>query len=252
MVRIDGTDQSYVDPYDPLYLEFDYVQRVAAILDTTWPADQRVTALHVGGAAMTIPRYLAATRPTSAQIVFEPDASLTAVVRAVAPLAPHSGIKVRPLDGWSGLAAIPDDYADLVVVDAFAGTRVPAELGTTDWFELVRRVTRPGGTVVLNLTDQAPFGYARRVIAGLAASFSPIVVGAEPSTLKGRRFGNIVVAAGGHLDEPALTRQAAGAVFPYRMMTGLELSAWLGGAKPYSQADAEASPPPPDSWFDRD
>jgi len=252
LVRIDGTDQSYIDPYDPTYLEFDYVQRVAAVIDTTWPAGQRITALHVGGAAMAIPRYLAATRPTSAQIVFEPDASLTEAVRAVAPLPRQSGIKVRALDGWTGLTAMPDAYADLVVVDAFAGAQVPAELGTTGWFTLARRVIRPGGTIVVNLTDHAPFSYSRRVIAGIAAGFDPVLVGAEPSTLKGRRFGNIVVAAGGDLVEPELTRRAAGAAFPYRILYGQELTSWLGGAKPYSQADAEPSPEPPYGLFGAD
>ena len=32
-VRIDGTDQSYVDLDDPLRLEFDYVQRIADLID---------------------------------------------------------------------------------------------------------------------------------------------------------------------------------------------------------------------------
>ncbi len=246
IVRVQGADQSYIDPYDPAYLEFDYVQRVASVIDTTWPAGQRISALHVGGAGMTLARYIAHTRPTSAQIVFEPDAALTESVRAVAPLPKHSGIKVRPLDGQTGLAAIHDDYADLVIVDAFDGMRVPAGLGSDEWFALVRRVVRPEGTLVMNLTDQAPFTYSRRVIAGVRHHFTPVVLGAEPSTLKGRRFGNLIVAAGGSLDYYELARQAAGAMFPYRLLGDLELDRWLGSARPFTAEDAEPSPPPPD------
>ncbi len=33
-VRVDGTGQSFVDPTDPLRLEFDYVQRIAEVIDT--------------------------------------------------------------------------------------------------------------------------------------------------------------------------------------------------------------------------
>ena len=33
LVRIGGTDQSYVDLADPLRLEFDYVQRIADVVD---------------------------------------------------------------------------------------------------------------------------------------------------------------------------------------------------------------------------
>ena len=63
-VRIDGTDQSFVDPTDPLRLEFDYVQRIAEVIDTIAPTGERIRVVHVGGAGMTLPRYIAATRPT--------------------------------------------------------------------------------------------------------------------------------------------------------------------------------------------
>ena len=245
-VRISGTDHSYIDPFDPTYLEFDYVQRIAAIIDTTWETGERITALHVGGAGMTIPRYIAHTRPTSAQIVLEPDIALTEEVRAAVPLPKNSGIKVRGVDGVTGLAAIKDEYADLVVVDAYAGSHVPAELGTREWFTEVKRVLRTDGTLIVNLTDNAPFSYSRRVLAGICEQFSPVVLGAEPSTLKGRRFGNLVVAAGGPLDERELTRRAAGATFPYRILTGLELDRWVGNNLPFTAGDAEPSPPPPD------
>jgi len=244
IVRIDGTDQSYVDPYDPAYLEFDYVQRVADVIDTAFETGQRITAVHVGGAAMTIPRYIAHTRPTSGQIVFEPDATLTQAVREVAPLPRQSGIKVRAVDGRTGVGELRDGYADLVVLDAFFGAQVPAELGTREWFAQVRRVVAPSGVVVMNLTDHAPLTYARRVVAGIAEFFAPVVVGAEPSTLKGRRFGNVVVSAGPPVDAPTLIKRAAAAVFPYRLMDALELDRWLGGAQPFTDADAERSPEP--------
>ncbi|MDR2929517.1 MAG: fused MFS/spermidine synthase [Propionibacteriaceae bacterium] len=246
MVRVDGTDQSYVDPYDPTYLEFDYVQRVADVIDTAFPVGQRIRAVHVGGAGMTLPRYIAHTRATSAQIVFEPDESLTAAVREVAPLPKHSGIKVRPSDGVAGVMALGDDYVDLVIVDAFVGARVPAALGEVTWFAQVRRVIGAAGVMIMNLTDQAPFHYARRVVAGIAGQFAPVVVGAEPSTLKGRRFGNLVVAAGQSVSGAALVRRAAAAYFPYRILDDLELDRWLGGARPFTADDAEASPMPLD------
>ena len=60
-LRVGRTDQSYVDLDDPLRLEFDYVQRIADLVDSLFPIGTRVRAVHVGGAAMTLPRYLAAT-----------------------------------------------------------------------------------------------------------------------------------------------------------------------------------------------
>ena len=194
---------------------------------------------------MTIPRYVAATRPTSAQIVLEPDAGLTEQVRSVMPLARTSGIKVRAVDGRTGLAELRADYADLVVVDAFAGAQVPAELGTAEWFTDIARVLKSGGTCVMNLTDSAPFLYARRIAASFLAHFSPVVCAAEPSTLKGRRFGNLVMTGGSGADYDRLVRRAAGSAFPYRLLDLAWLRSWASQAVPFTDADAEPSPYPP-------
>lgn len=244
-MRIDGTDYSYVDVEDPMYLEFDYVQRIVHVVDTCFEPGERITAVHVGGAGMTLPRYIAHTRPTSGQIVLEPDTSLTQAVRDTIPLPPCSGIKVRPVDGRAGILDLADDYADLVIVDAFANAQVPADLATREWFAEVRRVVRPSGVMVMNFTGHAPFDYARRLIAAISASFGPVVIGAEPSTWKGRRFGNFVIATGPRVDPYLLERAGAGAPFPYRLLHGTELDRWVGPAQPFTDADTRGSPPPP-------
>lgn len=245
-VRIGGTDQSWVDPADPTRLEFDYVQRIADGIDTHAPEGERLRVVHVGGAGLTLPRYVAHTRPTSAQIVCEPDEELTELVRAHLPLPRNSGIKVRPLDGVAGVAAMRDAFCDIVIVDAFVGARVPAELTTADFLADVRRVLVAGGLCMLNLTDRAPFDYARRVLAGVRAVFGHVVAGTEPATLKGRRFGNMVVYASDRsLPLSALTRRAAASAFPYRIVSGEALDKLVGVARPFEGADQQMSPAPP-------
>lgn len=245
LVRIGGTDQSYVDLSDPLRLEFDYVQRIADVIDEIAPDGERIRVVHVGGAALTLPRYVAATRPSSAQIVLEPDEELTRLVREHLPLPRQSGIKVRPVAGRTGIAALRDDFADLVIVDAFVGARVPAELTTTQFLTDVRRVVGATGAVVINVTDSGQLGYSRRVLAGVAAVFSHVVYGAEPATLKGRRFGNVIITGSDTaLPEAALIRRGAGSMFPYRVMTGGQLRRFLGGAVGFGDDDAETSPDP--------
>jgi len=245
VVQVDGMDQSYVDRQDPTYLAFEYAQRIGSVIDTAFASGERIAAIHVGGAGLTLARYIAHTRPTSAQLVFEPDQSLTAAVRQVIPLPRQSGIKIRPQDGRTGLRALSDHYADLVIVDAFKNGSVPGDLATTEFFCDVRRVLRPGGTLAVNVTDLAPLSYSRRLVAGVAAHLQPVTVAAERSTLTGRRFGNLVVAAGGGVDPGGLTRQAAAAAFPYRVVCGTELKRWLGNAQPFTDADTQTSPPPP-------
>ncbi|MDR1833127.1 MAG: fused MFS/spermidine synthase, partial [Propionibacteriaceae bacterium] len=236
---------SYVSP-DPLYLEFEYVQRIAQVLDQAAPEGERLRVVHVGGAGMTLARYVAATRPTSAQIVLEPDAALTEEVRAAIPLPRNSGVKVRAQDGRTGLAAMPDDYADVIIIDAFAGAQVPGELATLECFRQAARVLVPGGTLAMNMTDSAPFAWSRRTLAGIAAVFGKAGVMAEPTTLKGRRFGNLVAAAGSRVDFARLERGCALSVFPFRLLRGSALERWIGAAAPFTDADTGPSPDPAD------
>ena len=99
--------QSAVDLDDPTHLVFDYMRRIGDLIDAIQPASPApIRALHVGGAAMSIPRYVAATRPRSAQIVLEPDEILIAQVRVEAPCRGHSGIKVRATDGAAGIRLV--------------------------------------------------------------------------------------------------------------------------------------------------
>jgi len=244
-LRIGRTDQSYVDLDDPLRLEFDYVQRLADVVDSVIEPGQRLRVVHIGGAAMTLPRYIAATRPGSAQIVLEPDVELTAFVRRHLPLPVRSGIKVRGTDGCRGIAELRDGYADLVIIDAFVGARVPAELTTNEFLEDARRSLSDHGVIILNLTDRGPLGYARRVLAGVRQVFPHVLLCAESSTLKGRRFGNVIIAGGGTaLPYSAIAERAGQSPFPYRVLRGARLNQLLADSKPFSMEDAEESPDP--------
>lgn len=246
ILRVGRTDQSYVDLDDPTRLEFDYVQRLADVVDELAPPGERIRVVHIGGAGLTLPRYVTSTRPQSAQLVFEPDTELTEFVRAHLPLPLRSGIKVRPDDGRSGTAGLRDGYADLVVVDAFVGARVPAELTTVEFFTDVRRVVGDGGAVLVNVTDRGPFGYARRVLAGLIEAMPHAVFCVEPATLKGRRFGNVVLAGSAQpLPVAEIAQRAGSSPFPYRVLHGSRLTQLMAGATGFRDGDAEPSPEPP-------
>jgi spermidine synthase len=230
----DGRDQSYVDLEDPTYLAFDYVRRMADVVDVVAAPGVPLRVVHVGGAGLTLPRYVAATRPTSAQVVLEPDTDVTELVRERLPLPRRSGIKVRPVDGRTGVAALPDGRVDLLVLDAYAEGRVPAELLTREMSADVARALADVGTYLLNLSDRAPFAHTRRVVAGLRESFSHLALGAEPATLRGRRDGNLMVLAGRDpLPVEALRRRAAESPAPYRVLDAALVSDSFGGGTPF-------------------
>ena len=244
-LRMGHTDQSYVDLDDPLRLEFDYVQRIADVIDTVFPTGQRIRVLHVGGAALTLPRYLTATRPTSAQIVLEPDAELTAFIRRSCPCRRAAGSRsgratVGP--GWPNSPRLRSSWSCSM---RSPDRRCRPNSAPLECFADIRRVLGDSGVLIMNVTDRG-LGYARRVLAGLAQVFAHAVLCAEPSTLKGRRFGNVIlVAADQPLPADALAQRAGLGPFPYRVLTGARLDQLRLGAHPFTDADAEPSPPPP-------
>ncbi|WP_245582258.1 spermidine synthase [Nocardioides halotolerans] len=244
VLSMDGHDQSHVDLADPGRLEFDYVRRIGDVLDSWGAPAAPVRVLHLGGAALTLPRYVAHTRPRSAQVVLEPDAEVTELVRRELPLPKRSGIKVRPVDGRSGLAGCRPGSFDVVVVDAFADGRVPADLVTTDCAAEYARVLADDGLLVLNLVDGAPFAWTRRVVAAVRTALSALMLSAEPATLRARRPGNLLLVAGRSVVPVlALRARAASSPSPYRVLDGTQVSDTVGGGAPFVDADTEPSPP---------
>ena len=254
VVRTGVTEQSWIDLEDPTRIEFEYVRRIVEALHATVlarPAGQRIRVVHVGGGGLSLPRYVAAVRPHSAQIVIEPDGALVATVREKLPLPRNSGIKIRELDGRTAIAALPDDYADAVIVDAFRGAVVPAELATAEWFADLARVLRDGGVMIMNLGDRAPFDWGRRCLAGMATAFRQVAVSAEIPVWKGRRYGNLVaVASPAPLPLAELERDLARTAFPYRLLATGGLNAWLGAASTFTDEDsADSLDPVAHGWL---
>jgi spermidine synthase len=250
LLLIDRIRQSYVDLDDPTYLDFEYAQWFADVFDVLPAGPLAVT--HVGGGACSLARYVGATRPGSTQIVLEPDEQLTALVRARLPFARGTKVRIRPVGGAQGIGALRDASADVLVLDAFAGGRVPAELTTVQFLREVARALTPQGVFVANVADGGfagggPVLYTRRLVAALRSVFADVLVRADPAVLKGRRFGNLVLAASsGDLQVAELARRAAGAMFPQRVVSGAELTELVRGAAPLTAADPMRSPAPPD------
>ncbi len=225
LLDLDGMQQSAVDLDDPTKLVFDYIRRIADLIDAMPEGPLRV--LHVGGAAMTLARYVAHMRPRSPQIVLEPNTDVIERVRSEAPLPPRSGIKVRPVLGQDGIKEIRDGSQDVVILDAFFEGLVPQELTSAAFVAEVRRVLAPGGVFVTNLVDRPPYPRVRPFVA-VARDLGGLVVVVEPATLKGRREGNMIIACGA---VPAAA-YAAESPMEYRVFRGQAVADAFGGGTP--------------------
>ncbi|MFF8630704.1 spermidine synthase [Streptomyces werraensis] len=250
LLTVDGAPQSYVDLDEPTHLEFEYARRLGHVLDVAGEPGAPLDVVHLGGGAMTLPRYLAVTRPGSRQDVVEADAGLAALVAEYLPLPAGAGVAVHTADARTWLEAAPDDSADVVVADVFGGSQVPAHLTTVGYVDEVARVLRGGGVYLANLADAAPFAFVRSQVATVGRRFAEPVLLAEPAVLRGRRFGNMVLAASDRaLDVSALARAVAGDPFPARVEHGQSLRRLVGDASPVHEATAVPSPLPPSGAF---
>ena len=250
LLTVDGAPQSYVDLDAPTHLEFEYARRLGHALDTFAAPGRPLDVLHLGGGALTLPRYLAATRPGSRQDVVEADRALLELVAEHLPLPAGTGIALHPADARAWLEAAPAGSADVLVADVFGGSRVPAHLTSVAYAREAGRVLRGDGVYLANLADAAPFAFLRSQLANFAEVFEELVLIAEPAVLRGRRFGYAVLVAGHHpFDVSALARRTASDAFPARVEHGAGLRRFIGDARPVRDEDAVASPEPPDGAF---
>jgi spermidine synthase len=247
---VDGTPQSHVDLDDPSYLDFEYVRRLGHVVDLIAPPGRPLRVLHLGGGGLTLARYVAATRPRSTQQVVEVDAALVDLVRRRLPLPQGARVRIRVGDARAVLNRAPDDTFDLVVADVYAAGRQPAHLTSAEFFTEAARTLRAGGFFAANLADGAPLSFTRSEAATLRAVLPEVCLIADPAVLRGRRFGNLVL-AGGHTPPPVadLTRRAASDPFPGRVVHGEDLTRFIAGAVPVTDATARPSPRPPKDVF---
>jgi spermidine synthase len=250
LLTVDGAPQSYVDLDDPVHLEFEYVRRLAHVLDAAAPLGCPLDMIHLGGGGLTLPRYVVATRPGSSQQVVEADRGLVSLVAEHLPLADAAGVVVHTEDARAWLERAADATADVLVADVFGGSRVPAQFATGEFVRQAARVLRQDGTYLANLADAEPFTFLRSQIATLREVFDEVCLIAEPGVLRGRRFGNIILAASRReLPLDLLARRAAADAFPARVVYGTALRELAAGALAVYDSEAVSSPEPPAGAF---
>lgn len=252
---VDGTPQSHVDLDDPTHLHFEYVARIGAVIDRLRMPGQPLTAVHLGAGALTLPRYVEATRPGSRQQVIELEPALWDLVRENLPLPRGASIRVRIGDARAGLSRLPAGLTgavDLLVSDVYSGAQTPAHLTTVEFYREAAALLAPDGVLLVNVSDGPGLAFARRQVATVREVLSEVIVLAEVQVLKGRRFGNLVVAASAApLPVEWLPRLMAAGPHPAKVAQGSEIDEFVRGSRPAVDGDATPSPKPSASIFDR-
>ncbi|GAA4423754.1 fused MFS/spermidine synthase [Georgenia halophila] len=225
---LDGFESSHVDLADPTQLEFEYMQQMCVLLDATRPAGP-VRALHLGGAACALARAVEAERPGSSQLAVEIDEALAALVRRWFKLPRSPRLRIRTGDAREVTEALRPQSWEVAVRDVFADARVPRHVRTLEATAAVHRALVPGGLYLVNLTDRPPLHQTRVEVATLQQTFAHVILVTDPAILRGRRYGNVVLAAS---DQPfPLTEVERGLrrlPLPVRLLAGPELDRFRG------------------------
>lgn len=195
VLTIDGSEQSHIDPASPGDLALEYVRRIGTVLDAFRAPGEPIRVLHLGGGALTLARYVAATRPGSEQQVVEREVGLTGFVLEHAPLPCGSRLQLHEGDARSEL---PPGPFDAIVLDVYVGTSIPAGVADADYSERMRRALGPAGVLVVNVADEAGLAIARSWRRRLAAVFDDTALVGAADVIAGRSAGNgVLLAASG-------------------------------------------------------
>lgn len=241
MLSVGGLAQSYVDVEDPTYLDFPYLRHVAVALHCVTGPGAPLTAVHIGGGGCTMPRYLAATRPGSAQVVVDADGALMELVRAEFGVDEVSGLEVLVGDGREYLDARTAS-ADLVMMDAYERSSCVGGLVTVEATRRVAGLLRPGGVEVVNVIDVPGLPFARRVVATMTSVYDTVVLLAKPELLTGDWNANIVLLGARTLPIEAIARLAAITVPTATCLHGDSLAAFQSAARPLSDDEPVDGP----------
>ena len=252
-LTVDGTPQSHVNLDDPTQLFFEYVQRMGHVIDQLGMPGAPITAVHLGAGALTLPRYVEATRPGSRQQVVELETDLVDLVRAELPWPKSASIRIRHGDARAVLEKLPAGLrgtVDLLVVDVFSGARTPAHVTTVEFYRTAVSLLAHGGIVVANVADGPGLLFARGQASTLSAVIGHVAILAETQILKGRRFGNLVlVGSAAQLPFDWMPRLLAAGPHPSKVVAGAELREFIAGAAIVTDATGVQSPPPSKGIF---
>lgn len=234
LLRINGVMSSHIDLADPLFLDFEYMRWIAALVESRWRPETRpkLRLLHLGGGACSLARYFNAAYPQARQVVVELDGKLADYVRGWFDLPKAPLLRIRVGEARTVTESLTPQTKDVIIRDVFAGALTPLALTTREFNDHVDRVLAPGGLYVANSGDSPDLRSAREDAATIAATFEHTMIIADPAMLKGRRYGNMVM-AGSHEpfdDDPQLARRLLGGAVPAHIWDDAKVRAFAAGS----------------------
>lgn len=222
ILSIGGAQQSHVDLADPRNVFYEYLRRIANVIDVFRPEGEPIRVLHLGAGALTLARYVQATRPGSKQVAVERERELLAFVLEHLPLPEGTDCTMLVEDARDTLASCPEGSFDAVVLDVFSGADGATELATEEFYRLLTAAASPEGVVLVNVGDDPPLAFARAQARMLQDTGYDVAALGPSHMFSGRRAGNIVLAAAADWPPGWTARLLAAGPHPAAVLTGAD------------------------------
>ncbi|WP_181034126.1 spermidine synthase [Arthrobacter sp. GMC3] len=194
VLSIDNAEQSQVNVAHPEDVFYEYLRRIANTVDLLKPAGEPITALHLGAGALTLARYIQATRPGSIQHAVELERELLDFVLEHLPMPSGTLLSSHVGDAREALGELPSGLKfDVVILDIFSGPDAPAHLACADFYREAAAVLAPGGILAVNVGDEPGFTLVTSQTLALQQAMAHVAAYGT-SNLFTRRFpGNIIL-----------------------------------------------------------
>ncbi|MGX5716422.1 spermidine synthase [Arthrobacter sp. MAHUQ-56] len=230
VLSIGGAEQSHVNLERPAEIFYEYLRRIGHLVDLAAPAGAPVRALHLGAGALTLARYIQATRPGSVQYAVELERELLDFVLRELPLPEGTDLTTVIGDARDALGTLdPGLTFDVVILDIFSGPEAPAHIASSGFYREAGARLRPDGLLIVNVGDEPGLTLVRSQVAALRDAMGDVAAFAEAGMFEGRYPGNIILAGTpGKWPEQWTAELLARGPHPARVLAGVDLDALAG------------------------
>lgn len=194
VLSIDNAEQSQVNLAHPEEVFYEYLRRIANAVDLVKPSGEPITALHLGAGALTLARYIQATRPGSVQHAVELERELLDFVLDHLPMPAGTELSSHVGDAREALGELPAGLKfDVVILDIFSGPDAPAHLACTDFYREAAAVLAPGGVLAVNVGDEPGFTLVSSQTRALREAMAGVAAYGTSNLFTRRYPGNIIL-----------------------------------------------------------
>lgn len=228
VLTVGGAEQSTLFPDRPRRLVYEYLARTAHVLDAAVAARasaEPVRVVHLGGGALSLPRYVEEVHPGSRQVVVDLDAKLMPFVLESFPLQRPDLTRLVIGDVRDALPeASGAGPADAVVLDIALGADSPQRLREVGFARELLAATLPDGVVLVNVGDDPGLPGTRELVGAFRAAGASVFITAPAAMLAGDEEGNVVLVASRRpWSAQRLEEVRAAGPHPAALVAGLDL-----------------------------